>query len=110
MNNSNNKIQLVEAIESYTLLPKNSKQVLVTLVKFDEAVTAGSIGQALNLPKQVIYPCLSKLAAAGFINKLKIENTTYHIFSINKNRMEEILDLFNKTQNILKEKLNSNKY
>lgn len=91
------KDKALKAIDYYTLVSKNAKLVLKVLIQFGEPVTAASIGQALNLSRQVIYPCLARLVKHGLVNKSKNETSSYYLFSLNKTRFLEIQDHYAKT-------------
>ena len=100
MTSLDNKDKLLAAIEDYPLLTKNPKKLLKILSMFDQPVAAESLMQTSSLPKQVVYPALTKLLKAELINRLKHTNSSYYLFEVNKTKLFEVLDLYSKTQAI----------
>ena len=105
MNNVDNKELLLAAIDDYNDLTHSQKELLKVLVNFNTEVSAQTIIDVIALRKQSVYPNLKKLLASNLITKIQKRTST---FLVNRTKMYEIVEFYNKKQEILQN--NSIKY
>lgn len=89
---------LLNAIDDYPPLTSSQRNILKVLVTLDSEVNVKAIMDILKLKRQSIQPNIKKLEEAGFIVSAK---KGVHFFSVNKGKMLEIIDFYNKKQKII---------
>ena len=88
-----------KAIDTSGLLSKSQKNILKYIVSFDlqRGVTASSLIEHMNVSKQAINCSLQQLMKRNFVTRYKDK---VFLYKINKNRLLELLEDYQKKQNI----------
>lgn len=100
MTDNKNTDDIIDAIMAYPLLSGKVKEVLKTIVLFGNSVSAESIINASNLSKQVVYPALSKLIQADFVERHSNPKMSCYLFSAKDSNVYKIIELNKKTKMI----------
>jgi len=90
---------LYKAIETSGLLSKSQKSILKYIVSFNlqRGVTASSLIEYMNVSKQAINCSLQQLMKRNFVTRYRDK---VFIYKINNSRLLELLEDYQKKQNI----------
>ena len=80
------------AIDNYSILSENQKQVLKVIISFNQAVPADIIMKLTGLSKQALHFTIKKLLEKKIISREKIR---VFIYRANDSKLAEIMDLYN---------------
>ena len=93
-----NKNDTIDAIMSYPLLSGKVREVLKTIVLFNDPVPAENIIKASRLSKQVVYPALNKLIQFDFVERHSDPKMSCYLFSPKEESVNKIIELNKQTK------------
>jgi predicted DNA-binding protein YlxM (UPF0122 family) len=92
---------LPKVIEDSKILSIGQKKILKNVIEFDHGVSMSVLVELTHQSKQALFLNIKKLVARGFLLRQK---EMVYIYKINKEKMLELIDTYNKIQNTKKEK------
>jgi DNA-binding transcriptional regulator GbsR (MarR family) len=105
MNNTDNKELLLEAINGYDHFSMSQKIILNIILSFEQNgvahIAITSITELSGFSKTIIYKSINKLIGMKVISKFKKEGEKVNYFELNKEKLQDIFDVYLKKQQIL---------
>lgn len=89
---------IISAIENYSVFSINQKQILKTLVNFENEVPADVILNVIKISKQAFQFSIKRLLDEEYIIRQKIK---VFVYRINKPKMQQIVETYTIQQSLI---------
>jgi predicted transcriptional regulator len=110
MTNIDNKELLLAAINDYDHFTKSQKAIVSIILNFEKEgmanISINSIIEMAGFSKTIVYKNLTKLEKNQIFKREKIANEKIGYIKLNNSKLDEILKVHLKKQQIIQNKLN----
>jgi predicted transcriptional regulator len=99
MNLPHSQTLTILAIENYSGFSENQKQILKTIINFENEIPSDVILTVLGLSKQAFHFSMKRLLEEGYIVRKKVK---VYLYKINEAKLLSVVDTYNTQQLLLK--------